>query len=270
MAVKGNQGEVVVRKPSRLIYGIAPFKVVALNPTMEHLIELGIAATKEPEELTKDGKRIINFYLKSVLPEVKKEGSTDKSLDELGLESQIVNRVTFFLSDKLKGREDGSTKVWINSFGAICSAPTGENPADVSWWKRNGEHVAREGEVELIQFLRAWVNAAPADEVFIEDWDALLAGNLAELRDVVNTFTNNIVRAMIEVKVDDKGQSHTNIGNRHFEPWNITAITYWLKAYNKVSATIHYSYELKEFVPSVVTPTSDPANTGDEGGKDWS
>ena len=268
MAVNGNQGEVVIRKSSRQIYGIAPFKVVALNASMEHLIELGIPATKEPEELSKDGKRIINFYLKTNLPEVKKEGSVDKSLEELGLETQLINKLTFFLSDALKGSKDGSTAVWINSFGSICSAPAGSTPADNTWWKHNGEHIAREGEIELIQFIRSWVNAATGDEVFIEDWDALLKGNLTELRDVVKTFTDNVVRAMIEVKVDDKGQARTQIGVRHFEPWNITILTQWVKTYNKVNPPTYFSYVLKEFVPTAPVPTDDPEVTSEEK-SDW-
>lgn len=254
MAVQGHGSDEVVIKGFKTIYGIAPFKVVAVNPTLDELTSLGVNFTKEPEYVGEKSR--IEFWLQTNLKEKKEEGSADKSLEELGIKEQIVQKVTFFISDKLKGKEDGTTEVWINNFGRVCSTPKGEKPS-ASWWKSDGEHVAREGEIELVKFLRAWVNAGTTDEVYIDDWGKLIAGNVKELKDILHTFKNNVVRSMIEVRVKD-GKTYTNIYPNYHEPWNIVGTTGWMKEF-KVQKKGHFiSYQLKEFVPNDPTPTADP------------
>lgn len=264
MAVQGNQGEVIVTKGIKTIYGIAPFKVLLVNPTMDELISLGVKATKEPEYATEDKMRI-DFWCKTVLPEHPIKGSTDKSLEELGIEDQMVHKFTSFISNKTKGKADGSTETWINNFGSVCSVLPGQQPS-ATWWKTTGQRKAKEGEIELIKFIRAWVNAGPNDEVFFDDWDALVRGNVKELREIIATFKDNIVRLMIEVKVTGDGKTYSSIGNKHFEPWNVVGLTYWAKQYKVTPKNVYHSFQLAEFVPPVVTPTEDP--TPDET-SDW-
>jgi len=257
MAVKGNTGNVEVTKSFRTIYGIAPFKVVAINPTQEQLIALGVNAQKEPEYLGE--KTRIDIWCQSVLPEKPVVGGPDKSLEELGIEKQLIQKESIFISDKLKGKEDGTTTVFVNSFGSICSVAAGQQPA-ASWWKTNGQHVAREGEIELIKFLRAWVNAGSGDEVSIDDWSALIRGNVKELRDILTLFKDNIVRSMIEVRVQE-GKVYAGIYTSHHEPWNITGLTNWMKEFKVAKKNRFISYQLKEFVPTEpqATPDAEPS-----------
>lgn len=259
MAVQGNSSDVVVTKGFKTIYGIAPFKVLAINPTQEQLISFGINAQKEPEYLGEKSR--LDIWMQTVLPEKPTEGSADKSLEELGLEKQMVQKLTIFLSDANKGKTDGSTQVWINNFGRICSMPAGQQPS-ASWWKNNGQHVAKEGEIELVKFLRAWCNAGPGDEVYIEDWAALIRGSVKELRDILTTFKNNIVRSMIEVRVTKESKVYAGIYNGHHEPWNIVGLTNWAKEFKEPKAGHHVSFQLKEFVHTAPTPTEDTPEGG--------
>jgi len=267
MAVTGNAGEVKVQKEFKTIYGIAPFKVVAINPSMDQLISLGINAQKEPEYI-KDDKARIEIWMESQLPKTKVEG-VDKSLEELGIEKQLVHKLTVFVSDKNKGKSDGSTTTWINSFGSICSTPAGSNPS-ASWWKSQGEHIAREGEIELIKFIRAWVNAGGGDEVSIDNWDLLVKGNIKELKDILTTFKDNIVRSMISVTTSKDGKTYSAIDQQHHEPWNIVGLTNWAKSFNgnPPKAGKYISFTLKEFVATEPTPTADAAPTS-EASSEW-
>jgi len=266
MAIHGNEGKVEVQKNFKTIYGIAPFKVVAINPSLEQLVSLGINAQKEPEYV-KDDKTRIEIWVQSQLPLTKVEG-VDKSLEELGLEKQLVQKMAVFISDKNKGKADGSTTTWINAFGSICSTPSGDTPS-ASWWKSQGQHVAREGEIELIKFIRAWVNAGAGDEVSIDNWDALLKGNVKELRDILTSFKDNIVRSMISVTVKD-GKTYAAIDQQHHEPWNIVGLTNWAKSFNgnPPRAGKFISFSLKEFVATEPTPTAD-APEASAASSDW-
>ena len=266
MAVTGNKSDVIVTKSYKTIYGIAPMKVVAINPTMDQLISIGINAQKEPEYV--GDKTRLEIWLETQLTEKKVEGSVDKSLEELGIEKQLVNKLTIFTSNTKKGKSDGSTVVWINNFGRICSTASNEQPA-ASWWKADGQHVAREGEIELIKFLRAWVNAGPTDEVFIDDWDALVAGNVKELRIILSDFKNNIFRSMIEVRVTKEGKAYAGIYGNHHEPFNIVGLTNWAKEFKEQKAGHYVSYQLKEFVHADPTPTADAADVSSEAKSEW-
>lgn len=268
MAVKGNIGDgsadsKVVTKSFKTIYGIAPFKVVAINPTMEQLISLGINAQKEPEY--QGEKSRVDVWMESVLPVKKTEGSVDKSLEELGIEKQLIQKASIFISNTTKGKADGSTAVWINNFGNISGAPTGTQPT-ASWWKPEGQHIAREGEIELIKLIRAWVNAGPTDEVNIENWEALIRGDVKELRQILVDFKNNIVRSMIEIRVSKEGKPFAGINVDHHEPWNIYGLSGWTKAFKQLKERQFISYSLKEYIASDPTPTADaPASTtGDQ------
>lgn len=261
MAFKGNQGEVVVQKNFKTIYGIAPFKVVAINPSMDELIALGIKAQKESEYVGDDKTRI-EIWCRSILPETKAAGQIDKSLEELGIGDQLVTKMAVFVSNKDKGKSDGSTQTWINNFGQICSVNVGETPS-ASWWKKSGERVSKEGEIELIKFIRAWLNMGPDDESYIDDWGKLVAGNVKELKDIMKDYKDNVVRSMIEVKHKD-GKTFASIGNRHHEPWNITGTAGWSRAYKMTPIGTYFSYQLQEFTPQAVTPTDDPAVAADE------
>lgn len=262
MAITGHQGEEVVTKGLRIIYGIAPFKVLAVNPSMDELISIGVNAQKEPDYV--GDKARIEFWLQTCLNKEPKSGGSEKSLDELGIEKQMVLKLTIFVSDALKGKADGSTTVWINNFGNVSSTPAGETPS-ASWWKPAGQRVAREGEIELIKFLRSWVNAGSRDEVFIDDWDALLKGNVKELREIIKLYKDNIVRSMIEVRISKEGKMYSGIYDSHHEPWNIVGISNWVKEIKGNQKRNRFlSLELKEFVQGDIVPTDDPTPTTEE------
>lgn len=259
MAVKGNTGEVEVTKQFKTIIGIAPFKVVAINPTMEQLVSLGINTQKEPEYLGKKSR--IDFWMQTQLPATS-DGGADKSLAELGIEKQLLEKQTIFISDEQKGKSDGSTVVWINKFGNICSTATGDKPS-ASWWKPDGEHIAREGEIEVLHFIRSWINSGPTDEVSIDDWSALIRGNVKELRDILKDYKENIVRSMIEVRISKEGKTYHGIYTGHHEPWNITSLTNWTKEFKVLKQGQHVSYQLQEFKHSNPIPTEDAAPAAD-------
>lgn len=255
MAISGNQGNVEVVKNYKQIYGIAPFKVLTVNPTMEELNAIGVNAQNEPNYI--GDKTRIEIWCQSVLNAEPVVGSPDKSLKELGIEKQLVSKMSVFISNEQKSNSDKTKYVWINNYGQVLSAPTGSSPSQ-SWWKKQGERIAREGEIELIRFIRAWVNASPStDEVFIDDWDKLMAGNVSEIREIIKTYKDNIVRSAIEISISKDGKAFAGIYNGHHEPWNVTGLKNWQDQFKTPRKNRFYSLTLKEF--EHVEPTADTA-----------
>jgi hypothetical protein len=247
--VNAEQGKQEVVKGFKMHTGIAPFKVVAINPTKEQLNALGINAQKEPEYLNEDKVRL-DIWLESV--------------DLIGNKKNF-RKFPIFLENKLRVNQAETKAEWINSFGIACWTKDGEDlnvPPSLDWFKQTGAKRAYVGESQLVNtFLRVWVNAAENDEVSIENWENIFRGNVTELKDLVKIFKDNVIRVMMTVRGDDKGNFYEDVYPYFFARWNITSVTGWAKHFKNSppKANLSWSYDIQEFKPKMVKPDEDVA-----------
>jgi len=249
--VSAEQGQQEVVKGIKQYTGIAPFKVIAINPNQVELIAIGINAQKEPEYLNEDKVRI-DIWLQSV--------------EEIG-GRHLFRKFSTFLEPNARMNNAKTKSEWINAFGTTCWTKDGDDPdvaPSLNWFKQNGARKAYVGEGQLISFLRTWVNASAEDEVSLDTWDNILRGNVAELRDLVRIYKDNVIRAMMTVRSDDKGNFYDDVYAYYFSRWNITSVTGWAKHFktNTVKPNVHYSYDIQEFKPKPVQ--ADPEPTAEE------
>ena len=183
--------------------GIGEFEVVEIN-----------------KELDSDGKPIV-YMSKS------KDGD-DKMKIAITLKDMKSGKyfpLTFWLEDKVVVWKTGTTQ-YINSIGRSTSVDKPENLKEK--FIAYPYHAAKVDEVNLVNFLNAWLNIDRKSSYDLTlDWKALMNGSVKELRDlmkselVINPDNKKIqtVVAMAVVKVVDKEgeiKEYNQIYNREF------------------------------------------------------
>jgi hypothetical protein len=247
MSVKGNQGKVEVVRGISLYTGIAPFKVMCVNPTKDQLAALGVNINKEPSPyLLENGQVRIDFWLTSVFDA-----------------KPFYTKLSFFVEKKQRTNKDNTKNEWINSFGQNCWSAINE-PPQYEWFKKQGMRQAYVGESRLMDFIRAWVNAGEADEVCFDTWNDIFLGNMAELASTIKTFKDNVVRAMLYVREAEDGKCYQDVYGYKFSRWNITGDASWKAHFTKDENKPRgiWSYKVQEYKPTDPTPDAPEVATG--------
>ena len=253
MAIKANNSQeaVVVNRP--YYYGIGDFKILGINLDFDELKELGFDRSKEPvyEVQTLNGiKRKITFYCEH---------------EETGLKKPL----DFFISNEDAVNKSGTVKI-INNFGQNTSAASVDAiKADprYTWFRHDGIRIAKEGEIELIEFIVNWLNVKNytskkesmegvlPDEVTIDNWEKLVDGNVKELEKYRKDKPNNKVGILVHIN-----GKYMNLYNRRFSRFNNTRLDQW-KLYADKQASSGYPIpgdyfigDLKEYVGGNITP----------------
>jgi hypothetical protein len=256
MAINGHEGNEQVVSQNKLLIGIDKFKVIAINPNMEQLVSIGINAQKEPEYLGVD------------------KNSSPFTRIDIWLQGEKQTRpikFTTFARNENESFKEGTKTKYINNFGSTATCGVDEQP-NYDWFKMVGVRKAYIGEEQLIKFLRAWVNSAATEEVFLETWPDIFRGNVKELRDVLANpkFADNKVRAMMWVRESADGKYFQEVAPIHFTPAYVTAVTGWTKSLkNYTPKGVTYSYDIKEFQPNVPTPDEESTVNTVEAKSEW-
>ena len=186
MAIKSNDSNVEVSGGGIKLYsGLANFKVIAVNPTMDQLHELGIMVKSEPNyfvEFNNTEYFKVTFWIKN---------------------DDLTTRFEILMNNQPRMSQNGKYQ-WINNIGQSTWAD--ENGPDYEWWKSEGQRHAVTGEDTLIDFCKAWANVANGDDVYLETIKAIATGDVAEIKKLVSVLSQNEVRLLIGVK-DGKYQS---------------------------------------------------------------
>lgn len=204
--------EVVVPVSKKFI-GIGNFKVVGINSSLKELEELGFNYKQEPNyKVEINGKMYskLVFYVRN---------------EALGINSKLE----FLLSKEYvtftSGKQKFVNDLGMSSIGSTleeCLARTTKN-GGTTFFKNINARAAKEGEVELLEFLIAWFNiknfvtqkeaaeGKQADTVVI-NFDALVTGYVSELREYLTMAKNNEVKLMVHVVND-----YMVIYNRYFD-----------------------------------------------------
>ena len=161
MAIQSNNSEEVVAGGGITQYtGIAPVSVVAINPSLDELSDLGINLRSEPE--------------------------------------YKVTLIEILMQDKIRTSKDGSKFMWANNIGQTTWSA--DVPGYDWWKNADKTRKAYVGEDTLINFTKAWANVANGGEVSFDTIDAIAKGQVAELQEYVKVLKDNKLRVLVGVK----------------------------------------------------------------------
>jgi hypothetical protein len=252
MAIESNNSEEVVAGGGYQLYtGIAAVSVVAVNPTQAELQEIGINAKEEPKysvEINGEEFNKIVFYLRHDDPNM---------------------TVRFDILAKPEHRLSKSGKaMWINNIGQMTWSE--EAPA-YEWWKNSdSSRKAYVGEDTLINFTKAWANVANGGKISFDTIDAIMKGDVKELKQLIKGLAANKLRVLVGVK-DEKYQT---VYNRHFGRLKPANDSLFVKALNEDYGSFNAEYN-KDLQFGVYSPTMIVADTAaaspfkeEEGDKD--
>ena len=207
---------------ARLMTGLVPMMVVAVNPSKKELEAIyGRDLDKEPEYLSADEQGVkklrIDFIMKTVIN------------DKLGCNEEIITKVPFFLDDKPAYTSDGSKVYMLNLYGENACIPVEDAkkntvPENMAWYNTTKMRPAFRGEVELVGFLKQYLgipNRAFKDKVIpdvskaeiqLEKIKNYFNGDIKEFVSVVNLRkpTNIILLA---------GGVRTTDDNKQYQAW---------------------------------------------------
>ena len=207
---------------ARLMTGLVPMMVVAVNPSKKELEAIyGRDLDKEPEYLSADEQGVkklrIDFIMKTVVN------------DKLGCNEEIITKVPFFLDDKPAYTSDGSKVYMLNLYGENACIPVEDAkkntlPDNMQWYNTTKMRPAYRGEIELVGFLKQYLgipNRAFKDKVIpdvskaeiqLEKIKNYFNGDIKEFVSVVNLRkpTNIILLA---------GGVRTTDDNKQYQAW---------------------------------------------------
>ena len=252
---------------SRKLYtGLTNMKVVAINPTMSELSDLGYNPQQEPEyiSVTPEGnaKVVIDFFLKH---------------EETGM----IAKRRFWLENRDRETRAGDKKEYIDNYGQTSFA---ESPDTLQLWiNKESARPAKVGEGLLIRFVAAWANVNPyADAAgnrglcYFEDVSKLFTNDLSELKDLMTQIgADNEVKVLLNVITTDEGKTYQDVYQHHYDRAMARSTKAWERAlandYTQCKGDYQNSLEFKEYVasPTVTTDTPDTATTESEVEAPW-
>jgi hypothetical protein len=263
--------EDVIIEEAKRVTGIIPYRIVALNPTLDELHKLGMTYIKQEPVYTNDKGLRLDFILSNP------EGVVIDSVNS----GPLTNKFSIFIENNDRIARTGAVRV-INDLVQSTWSPGGldgirENPG-MAWFSQNHNfRIAKVGEEELLVFFRtlhglsAGSKDTPADEVkFNTSWSAIVGGNLAELRGYVNNiYKAGIGGAFLQgIKLVDGGKIYTTLYTNYFQRSSNktkTQFTKHLVDYTPTNFDYQNSLEPKFYTESS-TPTPEVAQVAKQ---DW-
>jgi hypothetical protein len=250
--------------------GIIPYRIVALNPTLEELHKLGYTyLTQEPVYTTDDGGLRLDFMLENA------SGMDYLENGALVNSGKLVNKHSIFLKPGNQGSSTGKVMIvndllqhsWSTDLETLMSNERME------WFSKNHNiRVAKEGEVDLLVLFRTLCGLSlgskekSADEVkFKTTWAEILNGNLTELRGYITQAfkSGNGVTFLQGVKTTPEGKMYSTLYTKHIQ----TATNKQTKMFEKALAdytpnNFDYQDSLKfQLYTGTSTPKADAAQT---------
>lgn len=250
--------------------GVIPYRVVAVNPTLAELNKFGVEYLQnEPEYISRQdfGKgevvnSIVDFWVQSV-----KNPDLPEDLD-------ILTNIRFRINhEEWEGSKTGKVK-YINKYGRVSGwKAEGEDLSGDKYWLNEGARVMRKGEEELHKFLFAWLNMTydtknkSFDECLL-DINKLIKGDFSELKEVVNSAKEYIVKIPTGVQSNEKDgkiRYYQVLYNQMFLKHNQHSTNRLEEYMNKDEYTsfgtpdrpVYFTFDVQEFDKSV-KPDKDP------------
>lgn len=243
MAIESNASEQEVASGGgvQLYVGIAPVKVVAVNPTIEELKDkLGITLKREPEYLgvsiLGETYNKITFWVECIEP-------------------KIITKFDILVKPEDRVSKAGKPQ-WINAFGVTTWS---DDTPNYDWYKLDGVRHAFVGEDTLIEFIKAYANVANGGKVSFDDPKAIAKGDVKEIKALIDALSENRVRVLLGVKEGKYQQVYT----KHFGRLKPFRKDMFIKMLNddfgSFNAEYNQSLELEVYVPGLVGPDAEVA-----------
>lgn len=248
MAIKSNQStEEVVGGGIQLYSGLSNFNVIAVNPTLDELHELGIMLKSEP-----------NYYVEFSGKEYFKLTFWIKNED-------LTTRFEILMNAEPRVSQSGKHQ-WLNNAG---QSTWSNNAPTYDWWKTEGSRHAFTGEETLINFAKAWANVANGDDVYFESIDKIVKGDVAEVKALAKVLSGNQIRLLIGVK-DGKYQSvYTKVFGRIKPERDDLFVKNLNDEYGTFNAEFDTTLAWGPFSPQLSLVTPDAEDDSPEEGDDW-
>ena len=248
MAIKSNDSNVEVAGGGIKLYsGLGNFKVIAVNPTMAELHELGIMVKQDPNyfvELNGAEYFKLTFWIKN---------------------DDLTTRFDILMNGSERVSQTGKNQ-WINAIG---QSTWSDGEPEYDWFKKEGLRKALTGEETLINFVKQWANVANGDEAYFDSIAKIVKGDVAEVKALVKLLENNEVRLLIGVK-DGKYQTvYTKVFGRVKPQRDDLFVKNLNDDYGTFNAEFDTTLSWGVFTPelAVVTPDADSDNVSED--EDW-
>ena len=248
MAIKSNDSNVEVSGGGVKLYsGLGNFKVIAVNPTMAELHDLGIMVKQDPNyfvDLNGTEYFKLTFWIKN---------------------ADLTTRFDILMNGSERVSQTGKNQ-WINSIG---QSTWSDGEPEYDWFKKEGLRKALTGEETLINFVKQWANVANGDEAYFDSIAKIVKGDVTEVKALVKLLENNEVRLLIGVK-DGKYQTvYTKVFGRVKPQRDDLFIKNLNDDYGTFNAEFDTTLAWGVFTPelAVVTPDGDDAEVSED--EDW-
>ena len=202
-----------------LYTGVAPVKVLAVNPDKKKLSELyGREVKDEPVYLSET--EVIVVGNKQKVAQVRLDFIIKQE------DVNITTKMSFFLANAYVSNKEGTKYKIIDNFGNTAWATVDEVKAKTIPTYSDGPakidadyHLARQGEEELISFIKNFLGIKnlfvfnsnekieDPSEAFcaLEHIDSLLKGDVKEITNIIGLAPNNYVKVLFGVRSSDSG-----------------------------------------------------------------
>ena len=224
-----------------LYVGIAPVKVIAVNPNLDQLKAIGINATKDPQYI---GVNVGSDEYNKIVLWVEHSG-----------EPNFKTKLEFLVKAEAKVSQSGKTQ-WTNNIGQFAYAESKASEA-YDWFKDEGVRKAFNGEERLVDFIKAYANVASGDNCYLETWKQVASGDVKELRELFDALPDNKIRVLLGVK-DEKYQQ---VYMKHFGRLKPLRDDLFVKSLNDDYGAFKAEYNttllLEPYVPATISPDAD-------------
>lgn len=241
------------KAPGRKLYtGIAPIKIVAVNPTQQELsviLDKSIDDVKEPNYFLENATRLDFWY---------KNHET--------LSTSLLGKFSLFVSDEVRVSQSGkfmfmdahTNTCWVNSQAEIKDFNGKREHSQV-------DHVTArktyKGEDEVYSLLKAYANVDTRKNPFVLDnFLAIVKNNVKELSDYFTHFNDN-PQGGVKVLFGVKDGQYQDIWDKVFLPLNGKITDYNSRKIKDESYGYRHfynnSFDFQEFDSSVTTQASE-------------
>ncbi len=238
MAIKSNNSNEEVVGSIKSYSGLSNFNIIAVNPTMAELHAIDIKVKTEPNyflELNGEDYFKVTFWVRN---------------------EDLTTRLEILMQNKPKISKTGKHQ-WLNATG---QGTWSEEAPTYDWWQQpETSRKAFGGEETLVNFVRAWANVAPGDNVYFDTIDKIVTGDVTEIKSLMETLKDNQVRLLVGVKDGKYQQVYTKYFGRIKPQRDDLFVKSLNDEYGSFNAEFATDLKWGEFNPvlAVVSPDSD-------------
>lgn len=261
--------------PIKRYVGVAPVKIVAINPTKTELEKIyNTTLDKEPEYLgsnEKDGKNVPFVRVDFIV-------ATDPTKSDI----EMTTKASFFVRKQFMINREGTKVKVIDKYARTAwvtqeefknhLVPTYANgPARID----SNYRMLYQGEEELITFVKNYLGIVDVDEfvdgVWVmrknpEDYEAgfnniesWFKGDISEIKSAINMMPNNYVKMLFGVRTTDEGREYQDVFTRKTQMFNSRTNSKIEKALTEAKNAGAYAntyFEVCDLKEYVVMPTN--------------